>query len=292
MQDSGPGISSQEVEKLFRPFEQVTTGDQAAGGSGLGLAISREYARMLGGDITVVSTVGEGSCFCLDFPAPVSVELPFSADPPRRIIGLAPGQEEIRVLIVDDHDVNRGLLREMLQPLGFVVAEAVDGKEAMEKSLAETPRIIRLDLVMPGMSGGEATRILRSMPGNDSLAIIGITASAFEEARLDFLASGIDACISKPFQQEELLNLLAEHAGVCFESEEPEAATVEQKKPVPTLDNMSLAWREAFQQALGRRNITRVRELANEAQHADAALSAWLLVRAGRYDLEEMKELF
>jgi two-component system sensor histidine kinase/response regulator len=290
--DSGIGITQEEQEKLFRPFERTRSGEQAAGGTGLGLAISREYAHLMSGEIRVTSTVGAGSSFRFEFPAPVSLETPIPAEAPRRITGLAPGQGEIRVLVVDDVTTNRELLREMLESLGFVVDEAPDGGAAIRKVQAMKPRIILMDRVMPGMDGVEATRILRESFAKESLTIIGITASAFEIEKQRFFAAGVDAFIAKPFREQELYDVLATHAGVLFETEKLEAVSdTEPHQNVPTLENMSPEWREAFREALRRSNVTRFRQLGEEAKEIDPVLGEWLRERAGRYDLESLKKL-
>jgi signal transduction histidine kinase/DNA-binding NarL/FixJ family response regulator len=288
VQDSGIGITPEEQERLFRPFERTKSGEQAAGGTGLGLAISREYAHLLGGEITVASVAGEGSCFRFEFPAPVSSEAPVVVKNAHRAISLAPGQGEIRVLVVDDLNDNRELLKETLQPLGFVVDEACDGQEAIVKEHALKPRIILMDMVMPGMDGCEATRILRSSNPNGPLTIIGISASAFEEDKSQFLSAGGNAFITKPFREQELFDLLAKYAGVLFETEEiaPLARESESSQPIPTLENMSPEWREALHEALAIKNITCIRTLGETAQEVDPALSAWILERVEWYDLK------
>ena len=87
------------------------------------------------------------------------------------------------MLVVDDQPINRKLLREMLEPQGFLVEEACDGEEALAKAAASAPRIILMDLVMPGMNGIEATRILRKNYPSKSTVIIGLSASAFEDKK-------------------------------------------------------------------------------------------------------------
>ena len=293
VQDSGIGISTEELGKLFRPFERTRSGEQTAGGTGLGLAVSREYAHQMGGEITVTSIAGEGSCFRFEFSAPVSEKMPLSAVAPRRATGLVSGQGDIRVLVVDDQGGNRDMLREMLEPFGFVVGEAADGREALEKATSWKPHIILMDQVMPGMDGREATRILRERYAKESVAIIGITASAFEESKQQFLDSGIDAYIAKPFREQELYDVLARHAGVRFESEEiaPLARESQSTLSIPTLDKMSPAWREEFLEVLSMKNITRIRKLGEAAQEVDPVLAAWILERTGRYELNSLKKL-
>jgi PAS domain S-box-containing protein len=289
VQDSGIGITAEEQMNIFHTFERTRSGEQAASGTGLGLAISQEYAHMLGGDITVNSRVNEGSCFHFEFPLLVNEEEPASVITPRRVTGLASGQGEIRVLIVDDLKGNRDLLREMLEMLGFVVEEASNGYEAIEKSQATQPRIILMDQLMPGMDGIEATRILRKNFGKESLSIIGITANAFREAQQQFLDAGINCFIAKPFREQELYNAFTRHAGVRFEMEE--TSQLQSAKELPSIKNMPAEWISAFQLALASGNITRIRKLGEEAKGIDPALSVWLLERAETYDIEELSKL-
>jgi CheY-like chemotaxis protein/anti-sigma regulatory factor (Ser/Thr protein kinase) len=292
VEDSGIGITPAELEKLFRPFERTKSGEQAAGGTGLGLAISREYAHMIAGEISVTSEADKGSCFSFNFCAPMTTVLPPSAKTPHRVTGLAPGQGEIRILVADDLSINRDLLREILAPLGFSVEEAEDGEETIRKVNSWKPRIVLMDLVMPVMSGGAATEILRQTYTKESLAIIGITASAFGEEKQKFLDAGLNAYITKPFREQDLYDVLAEQAGVVFELEEnaPPPASP-QTDAVPALANMSAEWREDFRQALARKNITRIRKLGEEARATDPVLAAWLLERAGQYDVDGLKQL-
>ena len=290
--DSGIGITPEEIEKLFRPFERTRSGEQAAGGTGLGLAISRKYARLAGGDITVESSVGSGSCFRFEFPAPLSGEVPLSGNVLPVVTALADGQGEIRVLVADDLQANRELLRDMLEPLGFVVDEAADGKEALEKVNRCKPRIILMDLVMPDMDGAEATRILRRTFAKDPPTIIGISASAFETETQRFLDAGIDAFIAKPFRTQVLYDVLARYAGVQFVTGEDKVVSeIETSHYIPTIGNMSAEWRAAFREALARKNITRIRKLGEEAKDTDPLLSAWLLERVGLYDLDVLNRI-
>jgi CheY-like chemotaxis protein len=292
VEDSGIGIAPDEQAKLFRPFERTKSGEQAAGGTGLGLSISREYAQLMGGDITVTSKIGEGSCFRFEFPVSVTNDAPATIGASHRVIGLIPGQGEIRVLVVDDLQENRELLRGMLEPLGFVVEEACDGQEAIDKVNTSKPRIILMDQVMPGIRGSEATSILRVTYSKESLPIIGITASTFEDEKQQFKKAGLNAYLAKPFREQELYDVLSRHAGVLFETEAATAsAEIQHENELPTLEKMSAEWCASFRDALTRKNITRLRMLGEEAQTVDPALSLWLLERAGRYDLDGLKEL-
>jgi PAS domain S-box-containing protein len=290
IEDTGIGISPEEIEALFDPFVRADRGGQLAGGTGLGLAISREYAHLMGGEITVESRIDSGSCFRFDFHGPETSTPPSPGNASLRTVRLAPGQGEIHILVVDDQGPVRELLRGMLEPLGFIVHEAAGGCDAIEKYRSRPQRIILMDLVMPGMDGAETTRILRSESQPGPLAIIGISAGIFENEKTRFMEAGIDAFIAKPFREQELYDVLAHHAGVRFETEEIETAKGEDSVE-PTLDKMPAEWLKEFSLALSRGNITRIRHLGEEARNTDPLLAAYLLNRADLYDLDGLKKL-
>lgn len=219
VRDTGIGISPEDQAKLFHPFERTAIAEQAVGGTGLGLAISRKYAHLMGGDISITSSVGEGSTFRLEFPATIVPDALKPETMPSRLTRLSPGQGDIGILIVDDTAANRELLRKTLEPLGFIVSEAADGKEAIERVRRRIPHIVLMDMVMPGIDGIRATGILRKSYPAEPLAIIGISASAFEEDKQKFLHAGANAFIAKPFREQDLLELIASHAKVSFERE-------------------------------------------------------------------------
>jgi signal transduction histidine kinase/ActR/RegA family two-component response regulator len=291
--DTGIGITREEQEKLFHPFERTRSGEQVAGGTGLGLAISRRYAQLMGGEISVESRAGSGSCFRFEFRAPVTGVPPVPVEASRRVVALAPGQGEIRILVADDQPTNRQLLREMLEPLGFIVGEAVDGNDAIAKATSFCPRIILMDLVMPGMDGVKATQILRKSCPSDSTVIIGLSASAFTEDKQRFLDAGVNAFIAKPFHEQELFDILARQAGVGFATEAVVPATSDPAvgRAKLTFGKMPAAWCAAFTQALAQGSITGIRKLGMEARECDPALSAFVLERVALYDLAELKKL-
>lgn len=291
IKDTGIGVSPEDQEKLFHPFERTKSGEQVAGGTGLGLVISREYAHLMEGEITMESEVNQGSSFLFEFHAPMTAVLPISSEITRRVVALAPNQGELRVLIVDDQKTNRDLLRFLLEPLGFIIDEAVNGEEGIAKANANLPRIILMDMVMPGMSGIEATKIMRKTCSKSSTVIIGISASAFETEKQNFIDAGLNAFISKPFREQELFDLLILHAGVLFETEEiiPQSNIIGDS--VPTLEKMPREWRKAFGQALAQGSITRIRELGESANEFDSVLSGYILNCVDRYDINQLKKL-
>jgi CheY-like chemotaxis protein len=154
------------------------------------------------------------------------------------------------------------------------------------------PRIILMDLVMPGMDGIEATRALRATYPGEGLTIIGISASAFDRERRRFLDAGIDAFIAKPFREQDLFDVLSHHARVAFETKEIQnTSPPSESAPTPTLEHASAQWREAFQQALVEGDVTGIRHLGNEAKVFDPALAAYLLERAALFDMVGLKAL-
>jgi PAS domain S-box-containing protein len=165
VEDTGPGIAQQEIGRLFHPFEQAQAGLTGGGGTGLGLAISREYARLMGGDITVKSQPGQGSVFSSYIVIKVAPAATIAGTPhPRQVKGLMPGQPRYRVLVTDDKSDNRDFLVQLLGPAGFDVHQAVDGKDAVAQFEAWLPQIILMDLQMPVMDGHEAMRRIRASP--------------------------------------------------------------------------------------------------------------------------------
>jgi signal transduction histidine kinase/CheY-like chemotaxis protein len=232
--DSGVGIQPQVLEQIFLPFEQ-TGEEHMVEGTGLGLAISREYARLMGGDITVRSEVGQGSSFLLTLPLQPGDEAEIASEPRAPIVGLAPGQGEIRVLVADDRQTNRDVARMMLEPLGFSVREARDGAEAVREYEAWMPQIVLMDIVMPVMGGIESARRIRQVAGERAVAVIAVTASALEEEVEEILSQGADAVVRKPYREAELLGQIARLGGIAYAYEEEEG-----RRPGSTESGLSL----------------------------------------------------
>ena len=216
VEDTGPGIQPEEMVRLFRPFGQTSCGVQAGGGTGLGLAISREFARIMGGDITVDSRLGSGSTFKFEVLAQLTSKDSVLVPETRRIIGLQPGSPPCRVLIVDDKKENRDLLAEIIGPVGFEIREAVDGELALAAAATWKPQVVLMDLRMPVMDGLEATRRLRADAGQAAVKVIMITASAFAEDRRLSLAAGAHDFIAKPFRESELFEKIRLLTGIEY----------------------------------------------------------------------------
>jgi len=221
VEDTGPGIAPEELEAVFDPFEQTTSGQQSQEGTGLGLPISQQFACLMGGDIAVSSELGRGSILRFEAGAEVvHAAAVQTAQPARRVIGLEPGQLTYRLLIVDDKEVNRQLLVKLLKPLGFEVREAVNGRTAIEIWESWEPHLIWMDMRMPVMEGYEATRRIKATTKGQAAVIIALTASALEEDRTLTLSEGCDGYLRKPFREADLFDALSRRLGVRFVYEE------------------------------------------------------------------------
>ena len=222
--DTGPGIAPQDLESIFDPFVQTSTGQQSQGGTGLGLPIGRQFVRLMGGQLQVESTLGEGSRFYFEIPVrPVAMEDVETQTPSQQVVGLEPGQPDYRILVVDDVMENRLLMVRILESIGLNVLEAANGREAVEIWENQRPHLIWMDLRMPVMDGFEATRQIRSREARDpdaattkSTAIVALTASVLTQKRDLVIAAGCDDYVVKPFTEALIWQKMAQYLGVRY----------------------------------------------------------------------------
>jgi CheY-like chemotaxis protein len=152
VKDTGVGISNEDIQKLFQAFEQVGEHQRQAEGTGLGLAISQQIVQFMGGKIQVQSQLGIGSEFYFDLELPLVTDwIQQQTSVTERIIGYVGAQR--RILVVDDRWENRSVIVNLLAPLGFVVIEAIDGQDGLDKMRAQLPDLVITDLSMPIMNG-------------------------------------------------------------------------------------------------------------------------------------------
>lgn len=209
IKDTGIGISPDTIKDIFNAFQQSRGGEQAKDSTGLGLAISKRIVQLMKGSLTVSSVPDQGTSFTLSIPATWSYRrTSLVHDLQGEIIALAPLQSECRVLVVDDQETNRQVLSELLTMVGFQVKTVSEGKEALRVFSQWLPAAVLLDRRMPGMDGLEVTRAIRALPGGSQVHITMISASAFAEELQDIYTEQIDAFLSKPFQAEQIYQLL------------------------------------------------------------------------------------
>jgi CheY-like chemotaxis protein len=169
------------------------------GGSGLGLAIVSRIVAEMGGELSVDSAVGVGSTF--------QVRLPIRTSPPARKPTTAPESSPagpLRVLVVDDHPINRMLVARILSAAGHEIGEARDGAEALAALKAERWSLVLMDCQMPELGGYDATRIIRSSPSFCNVPVIGLSANAMAGDRERALAAGMDDYLTKPVRADAL----------------------------------------------------------------------------------------
>jgi signal transduction histidine kinase len=247
IEDTGCGIAAAEIDRLFDAFVQAEAGRKAVEGTGLGLTITRQFITLMGGEISVRSNLGQGSIFEFYIVPTITEVLPTPKTPIQRVIGLKDPDIVYRILVVDDTRENCLLLKKLLQPIGFNVREAMNGREAI--ALWETwyPHLILMDTRMPIVNGYEATREIRKreklslrMRNSDldisaqtqsqkpnaqnPTIIIALTASIFEEQRGTMLEAGCNDFIHKPFQEATLLEKIATYLGLSYRFDDRSAS--------------------------------------------------------------------
>lgn len=218
VEDTGIGIRPEDRERIFQPFVQVgVPSDQK--GTGLGLTLTRQFVQLMGGSISVESVPGSGSTFRLDLPLHLAKE----ADVPAldngdasEIEGLAPGQPDYRILIVEDQLENQMLLTKLMTDIGIQVKVAENGEQAVALFQAWHPHLVWMDRRMPVMDGIEATQRIRKLPDGKGVKIVAVTASAFSEQRTEMLNAGMDDFVRKPYRFSEIYECLSKQLGVQY----------------------------------------------------------------------------
>ncbi|PSB20134.1 hybrid sensor histidine kinase/response regulator [Phormidesmis priestleyi ULC007] len=244
IKDTGIGIASEALDRIFLPFEQVGDHSQQEG-TGLGLSITQKLVSLMGGTLQVES-LNQGSrfWFTLTLPGMSDAIAPSYALPSQIITGYQGTPKTI--LVIDDLSDNRAVVVGMLTPIGFNLLEASDGQTGLEIALAQSPDLIISDLTMPKMGGFELIRQLQNDPRSRPIPIVASTASVSQDDRLRCQTAGYQDFLAKPIQLDELLAILQRHLNLIWiEQAAPIAESLTDSIVVPPSEELVLLYQAA-----------------------------------------------
>jgi PAS domain S-box-containing protein len=262
VRDTGIGIAPELKEGVFAAFTQADSSTtRRFGGTGLGLTICRQLVHLMGGEIGLVSVLGKGSEFWFTVPLKTVADADSTVSNTVREEALIAGQslQGIRVLVVDDSEINREVAMRILQGQGAIVALATNGQAALDwlQAHAEAVDLVLMDVQMPVMDGIEATRRLRRIPRFADLPIIALTAGAFKSQHDDAAAAGMSHFISKPYDVPSTIALIQRlcHRAMPVPSGEvpmANALSLRAAVPVPASKAVAMDVAQGIKQWLGR----------------------------------------
>jgi len=301
VEDTGSGIAPEDAESVFVPFLQTEIGRKAQDGTGLGLPISRKFLQLMGGNLQLRSDVGRGSTFTFIILVRLIDLLENVHDlRSRRVIGLTPDQPRYKILIVDDHEESRALLRYLLAPLGFDIQEAQDGSTAFEAWQRWQPDMIWLDICMPVMSGNDIARRIRDgeQATGRHTCIIATSAASGQDEQATALAYGCDDFLRKPLKDTDIFDRLQTFLHVQFRyADEGKIA----KRPSTVLSPamirdaiaaLPLDAQEALKQAMVTADIAKITEIAEKIANWNESLRDAILERVKQFDYQTFLEAF
>jgi PAS domain S-box-containing protein len=298
IEDSGPGISENELGNLFRQFEQASAGIKTSSGTGLGLALSRELAVLMGGNINVKSEEGKGSVFSFNVAVKKGASDTHDKKNNKRITGIMDPIGKYRILVVDDKEENRKVATDLLISVGFEVNEAVNGKEAISIFEQWNPHLILMDMRMPVMDGYEATRRIKSTEKGRQTPVVAITASLFEDDKAKAITQDIDGYIRKPFRENELFNTIGQILGIVFITDEEKPDDPPSRylnNPDAIVEDMAKMPQDLRTQMLNKveaADFHQLIELINNIKSDNPELADHLVTLANNYDYTRLAQIF
>lgn len=234
VRDQGCGISPEALKRLFTRFTQAdASSTRRYGGSGLGLVISQELARLMGGEISVVSMPGKGSEFTVDLPASITT-MPLSTEADDSLPEQHGTPVPLDILVAEDDEINRMVIAAFLKAGDHHVTFAINGAEAVRAMQKNDYDLVLMDVMMPVMDGPTASGEIRKMPGEKGRTpIIALTANAMSGDRERYLAAGMNAYVSKPINRMELYRTIERTLGVSVFPRRREPADTTPPPPPP-----------------------------------------------------------
>jgi signal transduction histidine kinase/FixJ family two-component response regulator len=223
VKDSGIGIDKSNLEKVFKPFEQVKQDNYTQQGTGLGLSITKELVSLMGGNIYLKSQVGVGSEFYFSINYEKANEEELSKENnTKNIVGIKNENFTKTILVVDDIKENRDLITLLLNSYGFKTLEATSGKEALDVFGSQKLDLIFMDILMEGMDGLETMQNIRASKNGKDIPIIALSANVFEEDKKEALKNGANDFLAKPVEEKEILLILEKYLHIELEYENKE----------------------------------------------------------------------
>ncbi|BAY28179.1 two-component hybrid sensor and regulator [Nostoc carneum NIES-2107] len=289
--DTGVGIATADINKLFQTFEQVGDQKRKVEGTGLGLAISQQLVKLMGGQIKVKSQLDVGSEFSFE------IVLPLASDWNQQqtaSIGKIIGYEgrQMHILVVDDRWENRAVLMNLLEPLGFMITEAEHGQAGLEQLQHNLPDLVVTDLVMPVMDGFELLRRIREQEKLRSLKILVSSASVAQIDQQMSIDAGGDDFLAKPVQVNDLFRLLEKHLQLTWKTEDTPNQSVDEQQPTelisPPLEDLQ-AWLELVQEGRLKKLIAAAEQLEQQS-HQYKPFTQKIIQLAKQFQSEQLEQ--
>jgi PAS domain S-box-containing protein len=296
--DSGIGIPPEDVEKVFEAFHQSKNSNQQ--GTGLGLSITHKLVHLLKGEISVQSELNVGTTFEVTLPLEISHEtVQETKDVYNNVVRIVQ-PIPFTVLVADDVEHNRQVVRLLLERIGAKVIEAENGQEAVELYSSESPDFIIMDIIMPVMDGVKAMANIRELDKSKKVPIIALTASGFDDKRDQLLKAGFDDYVLKPFTESVLLKSIADHSSVEYEITESistvtnETEEVSVMEAISTWEHLQNEYKTSLIDHIEVQEIDEIIEFANSTEISGnhPKLARFLLDACQTFDFFKLNQLF
>lgn len=216
--DTGRGIPKDKLAEIMKPFSQIYDKMNTEGGTGLGLAITKNYIKLMGGELKVTSEINVGSNFFFTIPIKALSEEIFEHDNQITNTNISGyfGEKKFKILIVDDSEINRKVAHDTISKVGFEIGTATHGREAIDELEQNHYDLVLMDIRMPVLDGIEATEIIRKSLSYQP-KIAALTASVLTESLKRFSEKGFDAVLTKPFVKADLFETIGELLDIQYE---------------------------------------------------------------------------
>lgn len=294
VEDTGFGISEEEIHKLFNFFSQTESGKKSQSGTGLGLAISQGYVKMMNGEIKVTSEIGKGSVFSFSIDMEIADEKEINSNKSHnRVIGLENSIIAPKILVAEDNDDSRALLVSLLTNVGFDVREAANGKQAVEIFQSWNPQFIWMDIRMPILDGYEATKKIRSLENGKEPKIVALSAHVMKEELKKIYEAGCDDFLSKPFKEDGLFSKMEKFLPIKYKYESLEKnLTTSNNVKIENLDLRILdeKIKTDLLYASNNTDATKIVEIAKQISEKHPHIAEQLVQLADNFDYGKIKE--